>query len=43
VEVDSILVPVMAVGDQFETPAFQWMMGMDDFKGTVGTVAMRCS
>ena len=43
VEVDSILAPVVAIGDQLEPLAFQRMMWMDDFKSTVGTVAMRCS
>jgi hypothetical protein len=43
VEVDSILAPIVAVRDQIEPLALQWMMWMDDFKSTVGTVAMRCS
>lgn len=43
VEVNSILSPVVAVGDQLETLAFQRMMRMYHFKSTVGTVAMRCS
>ena len=43
VEVDSILAPVVAVGDQLKALASQRMVRMDDLKGTVGTVAMRCS
>src|SRR5215469_6499737 len=43
VEVDSILSPVVAVGDQLETLAIQRMMRVNHFKSTVGTVAMRCS
>src|SRR5579863_7510400 len=43
VEVNSILTPVVAVGDQLETLAPQRMVWMDDLKGTVGTVGMRCS
>jgi hypothetical protein len=43
VKVNSILTPVVAVGDQLEMLALQRMMWMDDFKSTVGTVAMRCS
>ncbi len=43
VKVNSILTPVVAVGDQLETPTPQRMVWMDDFKSTVGTVAMRCS
>src|ERR1051325_8246787 len=39
VKVDSILAPVVAVRDQLETLALQRMVWMDDFKGTVGTVA----
>jgi hypothetical protein len=43
VEIDSILTPVMAVGDQLEALASQRMMQVDDFKTTVVTVGMRCS
>lgn len=43
VEVNSVLAPVVAVSDQLETLVLQWMMWMDDFKSTVGTVGMRCS
>jgi hypothetical protein len=43
VEVDSILSPVVAVGDQLETLAIHRMMRMDHFKSTVVTVAMRYS
>ena len=43
VEVDSILSPVVAVGDQLEVLASQRMVWMDDLKGTVGTVGMRSS
>ena len=42
-EVNPILAPVVAVSDQLQTLASQRMMRMGDFKGTVGTVAMRCS
>jgi len=42
VEVDSILSPVVAVGDQLEVLASQLMVWMDDLKGTVAIVAMRC-
>jgi hypothetical protein len=43
VEVNSVLAPVVAVGDQLEPLAFQRVMWMDDFKSTAGTVAMRSS
>jgi hypothetical protein len=43
VEVDTILSPVVAVGNQLEPLASQRMVWMDDVKGTVGTVGMRCS
>ena len=43
VEVDSVLAPVVAVSDQLETSASQRMVGMGDFKSTVGTVGIRCS
>src|SRR5262245_42599123 len=42
-KVNSILSPVVAIGDQLETLASQWMVWMDDPKGTVGTAGMRCS
>src|ERR1041385_3126872 len=42
-EVDSLLSPVVAVGDQLEALASQRMVWMDNLKGTVGTVGMRCS
>ena len=42
-EVDAILTPVVAVGDQLKPLAFQRVMWMDDFKSTAGTVAMRSS
>ena len=42
-EVDTILSPVVAVGHQLEPLASQRMVWMVDFKGTVGTVGMRCS
>ena len=34
---------ILFLDDQLEPLAFQWMMRMDDFKSTVGTVGMRCS
>src|ERR1700745_3027476 len=43
VKVNSILTPVMAIGDQLEPLALQRMMWMDDLEESVGTVAMRCS
>src|ERR1051325_7034082 len=43
VKVNSILAPVVAVGDQLESLASQWMVWMNDFKGIVCTVAIRCS
>jgi hypothetical protein len=43
VEVNAILAPVVAVGDQLETLAPQRMMWMNDFKSSVGIVAMRRS
>jgi len=43
VEINSILTPVVAIRDQLEPLASQWMMWMDDFKSSVSTVAMRCS
>jgi hypothetical protein len=43
VEVNSILTPVVAIGDEFESLARQQMVGMDDFKSIFGTVGMRCS
>jgi hypothetical protein len=43
VKVNSVLAPVVAVSDQLEFLASQRMVWMDDFKGTVGTVDMRCS
>jgi hypothetical protein len=43
VEINSILTPVVAIRDQLEPLASQWMMWMDDFKSIVSTVAMRCS
>jgi len=42
-KVNSVLAPVMAVGDELECLARQWMVRMYDFKGTVDTVAIRCS
>ena len=42
-EVNSVLAPVVAVGDQLEPLAFQRVMWMDDIKSTAGTVAMRSS
>jgi len=43
VEVNSVLAPVVAVRDQFESLAFQRMVGMGDFKSTFATVGIRCS
>ena len=42
-KVNSILSPVVAIGDQLETLASQRMVWVDDPKGTVATVGMRCS
>jgi hypothetical protein len=43
VEVNSILAPVMAIGDQLEALAFQWMVRVNDLEGCGLVVAMRCS
>jgi len=43
VEINSILTPVVAVGDQLETLASQGMVWMDNLKGFDGIVRMRCS
>jgi hypothetical protein len=43
VEVDSILAPVVAIGDQLELLASKRMVRVDDFKVATGRVAMRCS
>jgi hypothetical protein len=43
VEINSILAPVVAVGDQPETLASQRMVWMNYLKSIDGTVCMRCS
>jgi hypothetical protein len=43
VEVNAILAPVVPVGDQLQSLAFQWMMWMDDLKRSAVTVATRGS
>src|SRR5208282_3118263 len=43
VEVDSILAPVVAIGDQLELLTSERMMRVDDFKVGISMVAMRCS
>jgi hypothetical protein len=43
VEVNSVLGPVVAIGDQLENAALSGGMGMDDFKGIIGTVGVRCN
>jgi hypothetical protein len=43
VEVDTILAPVVAIGDQLELLAPERMMRMDNLKVGVGMVSMRCS
>ena len=42
-EVNAVLTPVVAVGDQLETLASQRMVRVGDFKSTFGTVGIRCS
>jgi hypothetical protein len=42
-EINSILAPVVPVGDQLQSLAFQRMMWMDDLKGSAVTIAMRGS
>jgi len=43
VKVNSVLTPVVAVSDQLEPLASQWMIWMDNLESSVRTVAMRCS
>jgi hypothetical protein len=43
VEVDSILAPVVAIGDQLELLASEGMVRVDYFKVGIGMVAMRRS
>jgi hypothetical protein len=42
-KVNSVLTPVVAVRDQLELLASQWMVWMDNFESSVRTIAMRCS
>jgi len=43
VEINSILTPIVAVGDQLETLTYQGMVWVNNLKGFDGTVCMRCS
>jgi|GEM_PF-3300044 hypothetical protein len=43
VEVDTILAPIVAISDQLELLPAQWMVRMDNLKGRLSMVAMRCS
>src|SRR5207302_4890512 len=43
VEVNSIFAPVVAIGHQLESLAFQRMVWVDDFESYIVVVAMRCS
>src|SRR5438094_4729102 len=43
VEVNPILAPVMAIRDQLELLASQWMVRMGYLEVAIGNVAMRCS
>ena len=42
-KVNSILAPIVAVGDQLEMLTSQRVMRVDDFKSTLGTVGIRGS
>jgi hypothetical protein len=43
VKIDSVLTPVVAIGDEPEVLTFQRVVGMNDLEGRIRKLAMRCS
>ena len=43
VEIDPVLTPVVAVGDQLEPLTFQRVVGMNYLEGRIRKLTMRCS